>query len=517
MTTPLAIRSVSDLQYDYALSAAYRSPWVYNPSGADSKDPDLWEIVRNQTDILAEVLRRNNQIVRPWRVTTNYHANWNKRDREVVDQSKRLAAICHEGISHCATLDESRILISEAFFVGRKYGMVLWEPVYTSLDGAPEMLWYLPYRIKDVDRRRVHYVPDWAWIKSDGTMAPAGSEITTPGAGTYSQIPHPRGGYLRMIGTHLEMFDQSQWTWKKIGPEQRRNLVEHVYYDEEDRVGHGRGVLEAGYFTHFFLTNTFKKIVEGIDRFANGIMIGKLDSLRNASSGKTNADMVTAMKNVMNTYRSEHYMILGENDKVEIVGPPSTGFDVSMQFVQHLTASWARLCNGSARPSGHSVDGTGSKAAAGVEEDTSEAYYQPDRNGLDHVFNRDLLGAFLYHNQDNIRAIGLDKAKRPKFSSAQIKRASPKDAIEVMSAVLAAGQPILRSEFFENVELTMPGDDDEVVEGQSAQMGMGGAGGIGGNWDDPAGNKPFGGGNGGGEKPDGGKPPKKPDSEESAK
>lgn len=500
MTQPLQIRGTADLTYSYAVSSAYKSPWVYDPSGADYKDPDIWEVCRNQSDILAEVIRRNNQIVRPWRVAPNHHASYNAKNKQVIDDSKRLAALCHEGLSHCETLDESRVLLSEAFFTGRKYGMTLWEPVFTSLDGTPEMLWYLPYKIKDVDRRRMHWVPDWVYVRSDGKIEPAGSAIDYGNGRTVSQTSYPKGGFLKQSGSHLEMFDKDRYSWLPVSPEQRRNLIEYVYYDEEDRVGYGRGVLEAIYFTHYFLTGTFKKILEGIDRFANGVLIGTIDSLRNASPNKTNADVLTAMKNTLNTYRSEHYIALQDGDKIELMEATGTGMQISMTFVDKLVASVARLCNGSARPAGHSVDGTGSKAAAGVEEDTSESFYQPDRNALDHVLGRDLLGAFQYHNQDNIRALGLDKAKRPRFTSEQIKKETPEVAVSVMAQVLAAGQPILKSEYYDKAGLTTPAPDDEVVEGQSATMTD--PLGFGGSPDDPFGfksKKP------GQEKPDNGK------------
>lgn len=472
MVTPLAIRSVSDQIYGYMLSSAYRSPWVYSPSGADAKEPDMWEIVRNQTDMLAEINRRDNNIVRPWRVAPNYHASYSTKDKKIMDSSKQLAAICHEGVSHCGNLDEARILLSEAFFTGRKYGVVLWEPVWCSLDGTQEMLWYLPYCIKDLDRRRVHWVPDWEWVKPDGTIVPAGSEYKMGNGVSQSTSAHPEGGYYRKSGVHLEIFNTNSWRWERVSQEMRRSMLEYVYYDSEDRVGHGRGTMEAGFFTHWFLTNTFKKITEGIDRYANGVLIGRLDSLRNASTDKTNVNMLSAMETVMNTFRSQHYLILGDGDDVEIKDAPSQGMQVAISFYEHLIASWARLCNGSVRPAGHATDGTGARAQAETEEDTGEAFYQNDRTGLDHVLDRDLVGGFLYHNQENIVRLGLEKSKRPKFTSQQIKKQDPATAISVMKEVLAVGQPILKTQFYENVDLTAPGDDDEVVEG-SASLGLG--------------------------------------------
>jgi len=466
MTTPLINRGTADLIYSYMLSSAYQSPWVYDPSGADLRDPDIWEILRNQTDMLAEINRRNNSMVRPWRVAPNYHSSYSTKNKLVIDQSKQLASIAHEGLSHCSNLDEARVLLAQDFFLGRSYGLSLWEPVYCSLDGTPEMLWYLPTKIKDIDRRRVHWVPDWEYVDSTGKTISAGSQTKWPDGRETSTYTYTTGGYRRKSGIHLELFNTDAWRWERVDDEMRRNLIESIYYDEEDRLGYGRGVIEAGFFTHYFLTGTFQKVMEGLDRFANGVLVGKIDSLRNASSDKTNEDVKTAMMSVLNTYRSQHYILLQDGDDVEIKESTGSGFNMSMEWIDRLVQSWARLCNGSIRSAGHS-DGTGSKAAASEEGDTSEAFYQVDRTRLDHSMDRDFLGAFLYHNQDNIRALGLDKAKRPKFTSEQIKRQSPEIAVTTITAALAAGMPLLKREAYDRIEFTPPADDDDVIEGSS--------------------------------------------------
>ena len=475
-------RPVSDWIYAYALASAWKSPWVYDPSGALLSEPDVWELVRNESGMLGEILRRNANVTRPWRVVPNYHASIQRGDRQTLDASKRLAAICHEGLAHNIGFDEQRTVQSEAFFLGRRYGLVKWERVHCSLDGTPETDWYLPYAIQDIDRRRIHIVADWAWVRPDGTqeLVPAGSEYTMPDGRKVSMMPHPEGGYFRKVGTHLELFNTDTYRWERISAEKRRNLVESVWYDTEDRVAHGRGVLEAGFFTHWWLIQCKTKTFQGIDRYANGVLVGRLDSLRNASTDTTNEDMVSAMESVMNTYRSEHYIVLGDGDDIEIKEPKGTGIQIAMQFAEYLIQEWARLCNGSVRPSGHGITASsGGRAQAKEEGDTSEAYYQPSRSALDHDYDRDLLGTFLYHNESALARFGLAKAKRPKLTSEQIKRQSPTDSVAVMSQVLAAGQPILKAEFYENVELTPPGPDDDVVKPQqtmaSQQLVMGDA------------------------------------------
>lgn len=453
MGTPLIVRSSNDLIYDYQLSSAYRSSWVYDPSYALRQEPDIWEVAKNDVVILSAMQRRNASMIRTWRVVPNSHAQGTNGDKKVGDASKRLAGICSEAIGNIDRFDAARRALSEAFFLGRRYGIVLWEPKLISLDGLPEMEWQLPYKIKDIDRRRFHWVTDWA-------AGPAGTQKKT--------------------GVHIEMFNTNTSSWEKISNEQRRNLIEYIYQDTEDRVGYGRGVLESIYFYLYFKQGTFKKIAEAVDRYANGVLIGRLDSLRNASSDKTNADMVTSMKTLLQNFRSEHVVVLGDGDEIEIKEPTGTGVNIAMDFLHYLDESVERLCNGSVRPSGHSMGGTGARAQAETESDTSEGFYQDDREDLDCVIDRDLLGAFLYHNQDNISQLGLDIAKRPRFTSEQIKRKDPSEAVEIMNKALSVGVPLLRSEYYDRIEMTPPAPDDDTVEQQMMDpMGGGFGGGLG--------------------------------------
>ena len=450
MAIPLTIRSINDQIYSYQLSSAYKSPWVYEPSYALAREADIWEIVRNEAGMQSAIDRAINAVVRPWRVEPSKHAgsSFNPDTKEVSDNSKKLASICNEGLDNLREFNKSRKWIAQARFLGRTYGVIGWENRFCSLDGAPPMMWKLPTKIKPVDRRRFRWTTDLA-----------------------------EGNLQSHRKVSLEMFSLSSNMWEKVPRQLRRSMVEYIYEDTEDRLGYGRGLLEALFFLHYFKTGTFKKIVEGIDRYANGVWVGKLDSLRQANTDKTNEDLITAMETVFQKMRSEHAAILGDNDEIEIVEPSGKGFDMSLEFVRYLDEQAERLCNGSVRPAGHSVDGTGSKAASSEEAETTEAFHQDYREELDEVYDRDLLGAFLYHNNENFNKLGLGdptKVKRPKFTSEQIKRQDPTEALGVISGVHAMGLPILKAEIYDRVELTQPDpENDDVLEGADPMMGMG--------------------------------------------
>lgn len=437
MGLPLVRRTTHDLLYSYQLSSAYRSSWVYDPSLALASDADVWEIVRNDAVILGAMVRRNQAIVRPWRVVPNRHASGTNQEKGALDAAKRLAGVCEEAFDNIDRFDVKRRRLAEAFFLGRTYGAIMWEKRRASLDATPEAEWWLPYDVRDIDRRRVHWEPEWAFDKATGAQ--------------------------KKVGIRLAMYDTNSYQWVRVTPEQRRSLIEYIYSDTEDRVGYGRGTLEAIYFYHYWKSGTFKKIAEGIDRYANGILVGRLDSLRGASTDKTNTDMVNAMKKLLQNFRSEHVVVMGDGDNIEVIEPTGRGIQISMEFVRYLDDSMERLINGSVRPSGGSAGGTGARAQAQVEENTSEAFYQDDRDDLDAIIDRDLLGAFLYHNAANIERLGLGEAKRPKFTSEQKKRQDPLQEVQVAQALVGMGFPVAVAELADKTNYHAAGPDEEMV------------------------------------------------------
>lgn len=431
---PLLSFNTQDYIYGYLLSARYQSPWVYDPSSAGLSEPDLWEILRNDDDVLTALETRRSNLVRPWRVVPSPHGTAKSAKGDVADASKRVAAIAGEALGNISMFDSARRLISDAYVIGRRYAEVEYEERWTSLDGTPEMRWYLPCRVKDVDRRRFHWVPKW----SDG---PGGARV--------------KGG----IG--LDMFDTNERAWKPLGDDQRRRLIEYIWENTEDRLGYGRGVWEAMFYTHYFKTGSQKHLMEGLDRFANGVLKGRLDSLRAASTDLSNTQLVSNMKSELQKMRTEHVIVLGDGDDVEVMDAPTGGMSLNLEAVRYFAEKVHRLLNGSVRQAGHSVDGTGARAAAETESDTAETFYQFAREDLDAVMDRDLLGGFLYFNTGNFEALGLGQAKRPKFTSEQVRRQDPERRVAVMNQ---SRVPILRSEYYEGIECTPAGPDDDVIE-----------------------------------------------------
>lgn len=435
MASPLMIRSVSDAQYDYGLSVQYRGQWVYDQDLPLSREPDVWEIVRRDPVILSAMDRRSRNIVRPWRVEAGKNSR-NKLDREY-------ASVVEDGISNIQRFNAARRRLVEAAFLGRTYAFIEWERRLVSLADTPPQEWLIPVRLRDIDRRRIRLVVDWTQDKRTKT------------------------------GVHPEMYDTDQNRWFPLSRQFSENLISYTYYDTEDRLGYGRGLMEATYFYHFMKTTGIEKIQQGIDRWANGIIIGELDPDRNASVGKTNEVLRLGMKTLLQQMRSEHIAVFQKGDKVEVVETSGAGHEITMNWVRYLDEGIERLYNGSVLPSGHAQE-AGSKARSETESDTSEAFYQSDREDADAVLDRDLVGAFIRNNRLSLEALGYIDAKRPHFTSEQSKREDPAIAVTVMNAALDKGVPLVRDEYYSKINMSVPGEDDDVIEGVNISMaGMG--------------------------------------------
>jgi hypothetical protein len=427
-TNPLLTRSVSDTLYNYSLSSAYRGQYVYDPSFALARTPDVWEIVRNDVSFSGSFERYCNNVTKPW------HVEAPKKSKD--DNDQRYAGIVEDALGQIFDFDTSRWVLSEAALLGRKYAFIESERRSISLDGNHEMDWIVPTFIKDIDRRRFRWVP------------------------TYDSK-------AVRTGTKLSFWNSISNEWQDVAPEFRSALIEYIWYNTEDRVGNGRGWLEPIYFAHYMKTGTIQKVADGIDRWAKGIWVVKLDGLRNASTGQTNEDLIAGAKTMIQTMRSDNIGVMENVDDIKVWESTGTGHEMGMSFIDYWDNGVERLVNGSTRPAGLGGQKTGARAQSETEEDTSEAHYQPARDRIDAVINRDLIGWFISQplNRQNLQKLGLLEAKRPIYHTRQEKKLSIPDVVASASMFLDRGMPLIEGEVYERCGgWGVPGPNDKKTE-----------------------------------------------------
>lgn len=443
MGAPLQIRTVADQIYDAMLSSAYKNSWIYDNSYALSKDSDIFEVILRDASFASSIDRFQNSVVRPFRVEAP------KGTKNT--QSKRAARIVEEALRQSMLFDDMRKRLALGRVLGRSYEFTNWEPVECALADNPPMQWMIPVSWENIDRRRIRWVPQWG---EDGIYSgTADGPLTTK-------------RYLWSITRNA---------WLPMSDDFRNAIIEDIYPLSEDRLGQGRGCADNFYIYAYYKAIFLQKMSQGADRWANGMLVGKIDSARLASLPKTSGAVQTAMATVLQTARSEHVIVLDKADEIEVINGGMEGHQMCMDGIRYFDESVERLLNGSIRGSGHGQQ-NGARAASETESDTSEAFYQPYRQHQDEILTRDVIGYFWNHplNRQNFLKMGLGIAERPHFTSEQIKKKTPLEAIQVITAARQAGIPLLKSEVYEDIEKTMPEPGEDVFDGALAMPGEGG-------------------------------------------
>jgi hypothetical protein len=417
-------RSTNADRYPFDLASVYRNWRVYDPSFALSRDPDVDEKILLDDVIAAGVAARKHKVAaRSWTIEPAQDDPLNKRAASIVEQIlKRIDKFGH-----------ARFNLADAVIKGRAYGYISGGYVVARFgDGKPRR-WWTPTKIEDIDRRR------------------------------FRRVSRNEKGVIR---TWWEWFNVGTARWTEIPHEATRALISHVYDDDESNLGYGRGLMDSLFFAWRGKRVALEQGLIGLTRWAQGLVVVTLDSLRDASTGKTNDNLVTSAIAEINKHRSEHVLVKGKEDELEVVTGGMEGHQIVMDFVQYFDSTITRLLMGSLLPTGGGSE-VGSNARAEVEDDASEALIQFDRNLLDDTLTASLVQLVWDLNRDNFAQLGLFDAEPGRFNTTQERMTDPKVSSDVIATMLGAGIPLKRTEVYEKTGFSVPGDDDEVIEGHA--------------------------------------------------
>lgn len=436
MVTPFNTLTHNQDLYVSALSAL----WSYyqklpQPGYALSKDIEALEVILRDPKIYQGYQQRLNNIA--------------GRDFKVAAQSKTpqdtlLASIVQDAISSVRNFRESRKLLAKAVFTGQSWAKINGQRKTVSLGGTLPMEWWVPVELENVDYRRFIIRPvvekrldGTEIIKSELWVSVVNSkELTNTNLlelGWYKKLDHP------------------EW------------FVNLVYENEESRLGYGRGIMDTLYFYSWAKNVVFREGLQGVERWSQGIVIGKMDPNREASTDKTNADLQTAFERELKQHRSEHVFTVQSGDEVEVIETAGTGHQMVVDFLRYIDEAMIAVCTGSILSSGTGGD-TGSYSRDQVGREIQESIVQFDRDKLDEELTKDLIGLFLRLNRSNIAALGLQSAKTPKFETTSEQHVDPSEAASRIETLQRAGMKLIRSEAYAAVGFTPPGPNDEILE-----------------------------------------------------
>lgn len=432
MTAPLyANRNVTGDLYTYALSAIYTAGWrVFDIDLANAMEPDAYEKVRRDPIIAQSIDTRLHGVAgRHWRIMPYSDEKEDKLAAKIVEDGLR----CIHGFT------EARYELAQAVIRGRSYSWIYGERKHLRLGGTNELQWWVPTELQDIDRRRFRY-------------------MTVPYNG-------PKGEHKYHVD--LELFSVERRIWEKVAhPEW---IVESRYNDEEARLGYGRGLLEAIYFYYWMKNLVLREGVEGVERWAQGTTIAKIDGLRAGSTDRTNDKVKDATIEVLKAMRARSVQVFDKTDDVQVIERTGTGHTMVMEFLRYFDEAMRALILGSTLPFGGGGR-EGSMARSQIESDVHEGLIQFDRDKLDDDLTRGLVKLFWSVNRTNFAKAGLADARMPSFETVQERREDPAMNAGVISTSLAAGIKLRADEVYRKLGFTPPQDDDEVIEGFGGQQ-----------------------------------------------
>lgn len=296
------------------------------------------------------------------------------------------------------------------------------------------MAWWLPTRLRHIDKRAVRLVPD-----------------------------RRRDGDREVVVVRRELFRPSDGRWITLDQMTRRLLLEIVYDDEQGRLGYGRGLLEALYFLWWAKGVVLKEGCQAVERWAQGFLVAKVDTEKPGSTSANTAAIRNAARDELEAHRSRHVAVMDKADEVDLVTGGGEGWQIAIEMLRYLDDCIMATSMGSIRPFGGGD--AGSFARARVEEETSDELLEFDRGIVDQTLTRGLIPLVIDNNREILSRLGLLDIRSPRFSTSQEKRDDPEKNARVVETTLRSGVPLKKTEVYERVGFSAPAEDDEVFEG----------------------------------------------------
>jgi len=423
MLTRLTGLSPSGDFYTRALSSAYRHEFrLLDPDFSQDREADIWDIVRLDTKVSQSINQRTASIAAK---------NWTVQAETDEEPDVRLADLCEQALRKIRNFRESRKQLAMAVFRARSYAFIEGSRQSASFRDFPVMDWWIPNRLKDVDKRRLQLVP------AEKGKARAEWQL------------------WNIRKDDFETISESDW----------QSFIAVTFGDEESRLGYGRGLLESIYFLHWAKQRVMKEGFKAIERWAQGWVVGKVDSNKTGGAGTDSTTARDTMRDELEKHRSKHVLVVDQGDEISIVQGGGEGYQMVRDMVDYCDNCIMAAAMGSVLPFG-GQEGVGSLSRAEVEANISDELLEFDRGKIDECLTERLIQQFMNLNRGNLFRLGLARARRPRFITTNPKIEDPKTNAEVIAMVLGAGIPLKKDEVYERLGFSKPAKEDELIEPQ---------------------------------------------------
>lgn len=433
MSEAIRVRNQAAQVYTRALSSAWRnSVQIHDPSLWQFRDPEVEEKMLRDADIRHAVGYRRHLIA---------GNGWNLVPRDETNPVSDLAV--HVGttlIKEIEHFTQSRLNLARAFFSGARFARIHGEPqVLTLGDGKPRT-WWVPSRLEDVDKRMYRIVPN----NEDGTLS-----------------------------AHWERWNVGTAEYDVETRKDALHTIKHIYQDDEASLGHGSALREALGWCWYSKTHVFQESLAAVERFAQGMLVARVDGARDAESGLPNSEVIREWTAVLEDVRARHTLVYDKADEIEILPGGGDGWQLMSDVRNELKNMVYTLVMGATLTTGASEGG--SYALAEVQENSTEALIQFDRETLQETLSKSLVGCIWKRNYPNLVELGIAE-EQPFFNITQEKRQDPRERAEVASVLSNMGVDLSRAEVLEQTGFSAPEAGEEIIPGGSMAPPQNGGG-----------------------------------------
>lgn len=452
MTQPLLIRNRNIQLYSDALNAVWQL-WdmITDPSYALSQEVDLWEIIQRDPKVYQGIQQRLTDIAGPkWRVQP---FNNSKRPAD-----KLVAGLMDDAFHRIPAFADFRRRLATAVFRGRSFEAILGRRELVQLGDAPAQMWWMPTGFQNVDPRRVIIRPMHD-TTADGTQ-------------------RVRGELWMSVIPQLQFGRNDLWMGRYAKIKHPEHYVRVTYDNEESRLGHGRGILDVIYFYHWAKQIVLKEGLQGLERWAHGMVYLKLGSEKAGPMSAT--DAAAAALETLGKMRSRHFGVIDKEDEIVVEHSAEDG-NLVMGWLNYIDSCLIGVCTGANLKSGNDVGAVGSYASDKIGADIQAGVVQFDINKIDENISTDLGGLWMKLNRPQLAHIGklmgmpgLEDANRPDFRTLQ-QRTPDYDAGATRLATLMGipGFEVTKAEAHEMTGTTPPEPGEDVLTGaQPMDPGM---------------------------------------------
>lgn len=410
-------------RYVMGLEASYKwRDWVNDPSFVLAEDIDLYNKVRRDPVFEhAMMFRRQLAAGREWTVEPSSR-----------DERDRLLTRCLEhSLRELRGFTDARVRLANAIFLGSAYERVEGERRRLVIDGVPDMEWWVPTRMRHVDRRR------WRLFHEPGSDArPA----------------------------RWQFWSVERGEWEDVTPEEFVWFQRLVFDQTEDTLGYGRGLLESLFFYAAAKTDLLRSGLEAAERFGQGLIMVAIDDLLKDGAGPGDSTRTRAddYRTAIAKSRKDGIITHHKGDEVKPMNGLGEGWELIQALIAYIDNQVRTLVLGSNLTS--SATAGGSYALAAAQENSQEALVQGNRESVSEALDDGVCRLWVRQNAANLRALGLEGARHGKFALVHERTASdPAAFAQTVMILRQSGVPVRLRDVYQRTGLTEPMPGDAVL------------------------------------------------------